>query len=131
MRDNEALKSSSFAASLCAGGPIPTETSMFHKLMNCTLWTYFHSWESLSSELTFVLVDAILGKPCLHHAAEQKEEQTSCLGKTLQPEKPNVSVLYDVLEFILGQKQLCDVCRRDIFIMSAWQLKDGIWQLST
>lgn len=26
MRDNEALKSSSFAASLCMGGPIQTET---------------------------------------------------------------------------------------------------------
>ncbi|XP_027133374.1 TNFAIP3-interacting protein 1 isoform X3 [Larimichthys crocea] len=55
-RDNEALKSSSFAASLCMGGPIQTETQ---------------------------------SKPCLHPTAEQKEEQTSCLGKTLQPEKPN------------------------------------------
>ncbi|XP_029021491.1 TNFAIP3-interacting protein 1 isoform X3 [Betta splendens] len=47
VRDNEALKSSSFAASLCTGGPVQTETQ------------------------------------------KQKEEQTSCLGKTLQPEKPN------------------------------------------
>jgi len=58
VRDNEALKSSSFAASLCMGGPIQTET------------------QSQS-------------KPCLHPTAEQKEEQTSCLGKALQPEKPN------------------------------------------
>ncbi|XP_041800114.1 TNFAIP3-interacting protein 1 isoform X1 [Chelmon rostratus] len=56
VRDNEALKSSSFAASLCMGGPIQTETQ---------------------------------GKPCLHPTAEQKEEQTSYIGKTLQPEKPN------------------------------------------
>ncbi|XP_073343273.1 TNFAIP3-interacting protein 1 isoform X3 [Pagrus major] len=56
VRDNEALKSSSFAASLCTGGPIQTETQ---------------------------------SKPCLHPTAEEKEEQTSCLGKTLQPEKPN------------------------------------------
>ncbi|XP_067373975.1 TNFAIP3-interacting protein 1 isoform X2 [Channa argus] len=47
VRDNEALKSSSFAASLCAGGPIQTETQ------------------------------------------KQNEEQINCLGKTLQPEKPN------------------------------------------
>ncbi|KAL3972772.1 superfamily conserved receptor expressed in brain 2 [Sarotherodon galilaeus] len=57
VRDNEALKSSSFAASLCIGGPIQTETQS--------------------------------NKPCLHTTAEQKEEQSSCLGKTLQPEKPN------------------------------------------
>ncbi|XP_067373976.1 TNFAIP3-interacting protein 1 isoform X3 [Channa argus] len=56
VRDNEALKSSSFAASLCAGGPIQTETQ---------------------------------NKPCLHPTAEQNEEQINCLGKTLQPEKPN------------------------------------------
>ncbi|XP_038555841.1 TNFAIP3-interacting protein 1 isoform X4 [Micropterus salmoides] len=56
VRDNEALKSSSFAASLCMGGPVQTETQ---------------------------------SKPCLHSTAEQKEEQASCLGKTLQPEKPN------------------------------------------
>ncbi|XP_030595345.1 TNFAIP3-interacting protein 1 isoform X2 [Archocentrus centrarchus] len=56
VRDNEALKSSSFAASLCMGGPIQTETQ---------------------------------SKPCSHPATEQKEEQSSCLGKTLQPEKPN------------------------------------------
>lgn len=43
-----------------------------------------------------VLVGTILGKPCLHHTADQKEEQTSCLGKTLQPEKPNVSISYCV-----------------------------------
>ncbi|KAG7241851.1 hypothetical protein INR49_024821 [Caranx melampygus] len=55
VRDNEALKSSSFAASLCMGGPVQSETQI---------------------------------KPCLHPNAEQKEEQTSCLGKTLQPEKP-------------------------------------------
>ncbi|XP_035810455.1 TNFAIP3-interacting protein 1 isoform X3 [Amphiprion ocellaris] len=56
VRDNEALKSSSFAASLCMGGPVQTETQ---------------------------------SKPCLHTTAELKEEQTSCLGKTLQSEKPN------------------------------------------
>ncbi|XP_017282169.1 TNFAIP3-interacting protein 1 isoform X1 [Kryptolebias marmoratus] len=55
VRDNEALKSSSFAASLCMGGPIHTETQ---------------------------------SKPCLHSTAE-KEEQMSCLGKTLQPDKPS------------------------------------------
>ncbi|XP_035525053.1 TNFAIP3-interacting protein 1 isoform X1 [Morone saxatilis] len=65
VRDNEALKSSSFAASLCMGGPIQTETQ---------------------------------SKPCLHHAAEQKEDLTSCLGKTLQPEKPNeVSSEFEVV----------------------------------
>ncbi|KAM7417944.1 hypothetical protein PAMA_017542 [Pampus argenteus] len=58
VRDNEALKSSSFAASLCMGGPIQTEAQS-------------------------------QGKPCLHPTAEQKEEQTSCLGRALQPEKPN------------------------------------------
>ena len=32
VRDNEALKSSSFAASLCMGGPVQTETqSRFHR----------------------------------------------------------------------------------------------------
>uniref|UniRef100_A0A3Q3Q7B6 TNFAIP3-interacting protein 1 n=1 Tax=Monopterus albus TaxID=43700 RepID=A0A3Q3Q7B6_MONAL len=56
VRDNEALKSSSFAASLCMGGPIQTEAQ---------------------------------SKPCLHPTVEQKEEQSSCLGKTLQPEKPS------------------------------------------
>ncbi|XP_072252112.1 TNFAIP3-interacting protein 1 isoform X2 [Leuresthes tenuis] len=55
VRDNEALKSSNFAASLCMGGPIQTDTQ---------------------------------GKPCLNPTVE-KEEQTSCLGKTLQSEKPN------------------------------------------
>ncbi|KAM9741921.1 TNFAIP3-interacting protein 1 isoform 2-T3 [Menidia menidia] len=55
VRDNEALKSSNFAGSLCMGGPVPTDTQ---------------------------------GKPCLNPTAE-KEEQTSCLGKTLQSEKPN------------------------------------------
>lgn len=54
VRDNEALKSTSFAASLCAGGPVQTETQ---------------------------------SKPCLYPTAEQEEEQTSCVGKTLQPEK--------------------------------------------
>uniref|UniRef100_A0A3Q3WBR5 TNFAIP3-interacting protein 1 n=1 Tax=Mola mola TaxID=94237 RepID=A0A3Q3WBR5_MOLML len=62
VRDNEALKSSSFAASLCMGGPIQTES------------------QSMS-------------KPCLHPTAEQEEEQ-SCIGKTLQPEKTSVSNLY-------------------------------------
>lgn len=33
------------------------------------------------------------GKPCLHPTAEQEEEQ-SCIGKTLQPEKTSVSNLY-------------------------------------
>uniref|UniRef100_A0A3Q3B5V9 TNFAIP3 interacting protein 1 n=1 Tax=Kryptolebias marmoratus TaxID=37003 RepID=A0A3Q3B5V9_KRYMA len=60
VRDNEALKSSSFAASLCMGGPIHTETQS-----RC--------------------------KPCLHSTAE-KEEQMSCLGKTLQPDKPSVTI---------------------------------------
>ncbi|XP_069027922.1 TNFAIP3-interacting protein 1 isoform X2 [Embiotoca jacksoni] len=60
VRDNEALKSSSFAASLCVGGPVQADTQ---------------------------------SKPCLHPAAEQREEQTSCLGKTLQPEKPNEALL--------------------------------------
>ncbi|XP_020780250.1 TNFAIP3-interacting protein 1 isoform X4 [Boleophthalmus pectinirostris] len=56
VRDNEALKSSSIAASLCTGGgPMHTEG---------------------------------LGKVCLHPASEQKDDQTICLGKTLQPEKP-------------------------------------------
>uniref|UniRef100_UPI0037E77B55 TNFAIP3-interacting protein 1 isoform X3 n=1 Tax=Semicossyphus pulcher TaxID=241346 RepID=UPI0037E77B55 len=63
VRDNEALKSSSFAASLCTGGPIQTETPSRSRRLD--------------------------GKPCLHPTAEQKEEQSSCLGKTLQPEKPN------------------------------------------
>eukprot|EP00066_Takifugu_rubripes_P006067 XP_003970587.1 PREDICTED: TNFAIP3-interacting protein 1 [Takifugu rubripes] len=56
VRDNEALKSSSFAASLCMGGPVQSETQ---------------------------------SKTRLHPTAEQEEEQTSCVGKTLQPEKPN------------------------------------------
>uniref|UniRef100_A0A1A8JK34 TNFAIP3-interacting protein 1 n=2 Tax=Nothobranchius TaxID=28779 RepID=A0A1A8JK34_NOTKU len=55
VKDNEALKSSSFAASLYMGGPVQTETQ---------------------------------NKPCLHSTAE-KEEQTSCLGQTLQPERSN------------------------------------------
>ncbi|XP_033822076.1 TNFAIP3-interacting protein 1 isoform X2 [Periophthalmus magnuspinnatus] len=56
VRDNEALKSSSIAASLCTGGgPMHTEG---------------------------------LGKVCLHPTSEQKDDQTICLGKTLQPEKP-------------------------------------------
>uniref|UniRef100_A0A3Q3B5S7 TNFAIP3-interacting protein 1 n=1 Tax=Kryptolebias marmoratus TaxID=37003 RepID=A0A3Q3B5S7_KRYMA len=59
VRDNEALKSSSFAASLCMGGPIHTETQ---------------------------------SKPCLHSTAE-KEEQMSCLGKTLQPDKPSAGLV--------------------------------------
>ncbi|XP_040029756.2 TNFAIP3-interacting protein 1 isoform X2 [Gasterosteus aculeatus] len=64
VRDNEALKSSSFAASLCMGGPIHIEKQSKH---------------------------------CLHPAAEQKEEQTSCLGKTLQPEKPNEASEFEVV----------------------------------
>lgn len=36
----------------------------------------------------------ISGKPCLYPTAEQEEEQTSCAGKTLQPEKANVSHEY-------------------------------------
>ncbi|KAM9357094.1 TNFAIP3-interacting protein 1 isoform 2-T2 [Symphorus nematophorus] len=64
VRDNEALKSSSFAASLCMGGPVQTETQ---------------------------------SKPCLHPTAEQKEEQTSCLGKTLQPEKPIETTEFEVV----------------------------------
>lgn len=59
VRDNEALKSASFAASLCAGAPAHTETQ---------------------------------SKPCLHPTAE-KEEQSSCLGRTLQPEKPHEALL--------------------------------------
>ncbi len=45
VRDNEALKSSSFAASLCMGGPIQTETqSRSHRLDGNREfnWTYFH-----------------------------------------------------------------------------------------
>uniref|UniRef100_A0A146ZAJ4 TNFAIP3-interacting protein 1 n=1 Tax=Fundulus heteroclitus TaxID=8078 RepID=A0A146ZAJ4_FUNHE len=59
VRDNEALKSASFAASLCAGAAAHTETQ---------------------------------SKPCLHPTAE-KEEQSSCLGRTLQPEKPHEALL--------------------------------------
>ncbi|MEQ2231519.1 hypothetical protein ILYODFUR_001304 [Ilyodon furcidens] len=59
VRDNEALKSASFATSLCAGAPVHTETQ---------------------------------SKPCLHPTAE-KEEQSSCLGRTLQPEKPHEALL--------------------------------------
>lgn len=56
VRDNEALKSNSIAASLCTGGgPMHTDG---------------------------------LAKVCLHNASEQKDDQTICLGKTLQPEKP-------------------------------------------
>ncbi|XP_023184257.1 TNFAIP3-interacting protein 1 isoform X1 [Xiphophorus maculatus] len=59
VRDNEALKSASYAASLCAGAPVHTEAQ---------------------------------SKPCLHPTAE-KEEQSSCLGRTLQPEKPHEALL--------------------------------------
>ncbi|XP_044062254.1 TNFAIP3-interacting protein 1 isoform X6 [Siniperca chuatsi] len=72
VRDNEALKSSSFAASLCMGGPIQTETQ---------------------------------SKPCLQPTAEQKEEQTSCLGKTLQPEKPNAGSVAGVIP-VLPQENI-------------------------
>ncbi|XP_060935831.1 TNFAIP3-interacting protein 1 isoform X2 [Limanda limanda] len=71
VRDNEALKSSSFAASLCMGGAVQTETPS-----------------------RFQRPD---GKPCLHATAEQKEEQTNCLGKTLQPEKPNAGSVKGVI----------------------------------
>uniref|UniRef100_UPI003AAA4E1B TNFAIP3-interacting protein 1 isoform X1 n=2 Tax=Centroberyx gerrardi TaxID=166262 RepID=UPI003AAA4E1B len=65
VRDNEALKSSSFATSLCMGGPVQTETqSMSHRL-------------------------AGQGKPHGHASTDQKEEQPSSSGKALQPEKPN------------------------------------------
>uniref|UniRef100_A0AAQ4RHN1 TNFAIP3-interacting protein 1 n=1 Tax=Gasterosteus aculeatus aculeatus TaxID=481459 RepID=A0AAQ4RHN1_GASAC len=71
VRDNEALKSSSFAASLCMGGPIHIEKQSRPHIID--------------------------GKHCLHPAAEQKEEQTSCLGKTLQPEKPNEASEFEVV----------------------------------
>ncbi|XP_034398653.1 TNFAIP3-interacting protein 1 isoform X3 [Cyclopterus lumpus] len=71
VRDNEALKSSSFAASLCMGGPIHTETQSRPHVLD--------------------------GKHCLHPTAEQKEEQTSCLGNTLQPEKPNEASEFEVV----------------------------------
>ncbi|XP_040903501.1 TNFAIP3-interacting protein 1 isoform X2 [Toxotes jaculatrix] len=67
VRDNEALKSSSFAASLCMGGTAQTETQ---------------------------------SKPCLQPTAEQKEEQTSCLGKTLQSEKPNAGLVAGVIPLL-------------------------------
>uniref|UniRef100_A0A3B3YKI0 TNFAIP3-interacting protein 1 n=1 Tax=Poecilia mexicana TaxID=48701 RepID=A0A3B3YKI0_9TELE len=51
VRDNEALKSASYAASLCAGAPVHTE----------------------------------------------KEEQSSCLGRTLQPEKPHAGLVAGAL----------------------------------
>ncbi|XP_035859853.1 TNFAIP3-interacting protein 1 isoform X2 [Sander lucioperca] len=72
VRDNEALKSSSFAASLCMGGHIHAETQ---------------------------------SRPCLHPTAEQKEEQTSCLGKTLQPEKPNAASVAAVIP-VLPQENI-------------------------
>ncbi|KAM8909423.1 TNFAIP3-interacting protein 1 isoform 6-T6 [Spinachia spinachia] len=71
VRDNEALKSSSFAASLCIGGPIHFEKQSRPHIID--------------------------GKHCLHPAAEQREEQTSCLGKTLQPEKPNEASEFEVV----------------------------------
>lgn len=40
----------------------------------------------------------ISGKACLYPTAEQEEEQTSCAGKTLQPEKASVSPEYRSLE---------------------------------
>uniref|UniRef100_A0A3P9NHP4 TNFAIP3-interacting protein 1 n=1 Tax=Poecilia reticulata TaxID=8081 RepID=A0A3P9NHP4_POERE len=63
VRDNEALKSASYAASLCAGAPVHTEAQ---------------------------------SKPCLHPTAE-KEEQSSCLGRTLQPEKPHAGLVAGAL----------------------------------
>uniref|UniRef100_A0A8C6M179 TNFAIP3 interacting protein 1 n=1 Tax=Nothobranchius furzeri TaxID=105023 RepID=A0A8C6M179_NOTFU len=62
VKDNEALKSSSFAASLYMGGPVQTETqSRFHTFgLNFTLYS-------------------------------EMQGQTSCLGQTLQPERSNVS----------------------------------------
>ncbi|XP_068570530.1 TNFAIP3-interacting protein 1 isoform X4 [Cebidichthys violaceus] len=71
VRDNEALKSSSFAASLCIGGPIQTETQSRPHILD--------------------------GKHCLHPTAEQKEEQTSCLGKTLHSEKPIEASEFEVV----------------------------------
>ncbi|KAM4622103.1 TNFAIP3-interacting protein 1 isoform 3-T3 [Polymixia lowei] len=65
VRDNEALKSSSFATSLCMGGPVQTETqSTSHRL-------------------------AAQGKPHGHSSTDQKEDQPCSSGKALQPEKPN------------------------------------------
>lgn len=101
VRDNEALKSSSFAASLCMGGPIQTETQSRSCRLKDDLEFNFGDVFSLFLDLAraawlkpFETVWLILGKPCLHPTAEQEEEQTSCIGKTLQPEKPNVSPLY-------------------------------------
>ncbi|KAK9517817.1 hypothetical protein VZT92_023158 [Zoarces viviparus] len=71
VRDNEALKSSSFAASLCMGGPIQTETQSRPHILD--------------------------GKHCLHPTAEQKEEQTSCLGKALHSEKPIEASEFEVV----------------------------------
>ncbi|XP_056294755.1 TNFAIP3-interacting protein 1 isoform X2 [Pseudoliparis swirei] len=71
VRDNEALKSSSFAASLCMGGPVHTEAQSRPHVLD--------------------------GKHCLHPAAEQKEEQASCSGKTLQPEKPSEASEFEVV----------------------------------
>ncbi|XP_068596944.1 TNFAIP3-interacting protein 1 [Brachionichthys hirsutus] len=75
VRDNEALKSSSFATSLCLGGHVQNETQSRSRGIygNC--------------------------KPCLRPTAEREEEQTSCLGKTLQPEKPSeVSPEFEVVK---------------------------------
>lgn len=88
VRDNEALKSTSFATSLCAGGPVQTETqsrSPPPHLCGCYA-AFIHVICVLVS-----LLSLLSGKPCLYPTAEQEEEQASCVGKTLQPEKPNVS----------------------------------------
>lgn len=105
VRDNEALKSSSFAASLCTGGPAQTETQSRSNRLDCNHVDIFcislsvgNVWHVVLLYCHFyyhlLLVLFISGKPCLHPTAEEKEEQTSCLGKTLQPEKPNVWHLY-------------------------------------
>uniref|UniRef100_A0A4W6CVH3 TNFAIP3-interacting protein 1 n=1 Tax=Lates calcarifer TaxID=8187 RepID=A0A4W6CVH3_LATCA len=39
-------------------------------------------------------------KPCLHLTAEQKEEQNSCLGKTLLPEKPSAGSVAGVIPLL-------------------------------
>ncbi|XP_058505716.1 TNFAIP3-interacting protein 1 isoform X4 [Solea solea] len=81
VRDNEALKSSSFAASLCTGGPVQIDTQ---------------------------------SKPCLHTTAEPKEEHTSCIGKTLQSEKPNEALAeYEVVNMEKKTPDPLIVCTRN------------------
>lgn len=117
VRDNEALKSTSFAASLCAGGPVQTETQSrpdnanpgFNSVDIC----YFHPYDTFQINLTFVRF--ILGKPCLHPTAEQEEEQTSCVGKTLQPEKPSVSHQYRSMAFASCHCRIMDTDCTSVF----------------